>query len=131
MKSKMGKAEEQPRSSVAAPQQTVLIVGKSNTGKSYLARDLVQGLGRGRPVYVVNDASPQKPFRKVDWDSLKDIRKASLIMEDIISCTDKEFKEIQKVLSYYCHHHALQPAIGERQGLLLACSVVTLLSPSQ
>jgi hypothetical protein len=90
-------------------QQTILVCGKSFTGKTVLSRSLVAGLGR--PVYIANDPSPPKPFRKVSWDKLAEIRDAAVILEDVISCTDAEFKMIQHLMSYAAHHSGISPAV--------------------
>jgi ABC-type dipeptide/oligopeptide/nickel transport system ATPase component len=84
-------------------QLTVMIVGRSGSGKSYLAKNLVKDLKR--PVRVLNDRSQTSEFDKVDWAGATALQSTCLIVEDLLTI-DRRQEAILKTLLNWSNNHS-------------------------
>jgi hypothetical protein len=96
-----------------------LIVGKSESGKTTLAKRLLEGVPG--PVRVVNDktghfeaatATPGgEKFQSASWEELAKLKNCAVLVEDLIGTTPAEFAALQHLVSYKCHHDSVSPAV--------------------
>jgi hypothetical protein len=88
-------------------QVAILLLGLSGSGKSFLCRyliDLFSPSGKAEKVYAVNDKTRDCTYEKLDWTQLHRVRRASVVVEDVISATPKQFKLLQELLNFGQHH---------------------------
>lgn len=89
-------------------QLAVCVVGKSNSGKSYLTAKIVQAhADKTRPVYVLNfDKSRGEicPYVPIEWTRLSRLENCSLIIEDFIATNKKNVEEVYKTLNHSMSH---------------------------
>jgi len=96
---------------------SVLIIGRSGTGKSSLLKQLVQRLPQDRSLYLVNVKSDEKEtyerlhaggsakVTSLSLDSLGKIASRSMvIVEDIITMKEKEQAKLREAVNYTAHH---------------------------
>ena len=88
------------------PIKCYLLLGRSASGKSTIAFDMVKDEKR---VYVVNveDEAPYKreKYKIIDWSQLPEVRAGSIIVEDILKLTEPQRQILHKLLSYNAHHY--------------------------
>ena len=81
-----------------------LIIGKSESGKSTLARKLAsQG---GKRVVVVNDtvSREEEGVEYWPWEKLETAHGVAIIIEDLVGTTERQFKQISHALNVKKHH---------------------------
>lgn len=86
-----------------------LLIGKSGSGKSTLAETLIEKFGQ-KKVYVLNSSQPEK-HEKISWAEAEEISNCSLIVEDLVSCTQKQLATLQKMLHVKNHHDRVSPIL--------------------
>jgi hypothetical protein len=91
-----------------------LIVGKSESGKTTLAKRLLEAVPG--PVRVVNDKTGHfqaggEKFQPTSWEELGKLRDCAVLVEDLIGTTPAEFAALQHLVSYKCHHDSVSPAV--------------------
>jgi hypothetical protein len=90
--------------------ESVLVIGKSGSGKTFLANRMAAG--SGKDVYKVADRGDgSKKFKSVGWDGLEKLRDCCVVFDDLISCSKTQFSSLQNVLNYKGNHHGVSPAI--------------------
>ena len=83
--------------------EKVMILGKSESGKTSLCAVLAKAMGK--PVVVVNNKAENCPWENtVDWKNVLAVRDKTIVIEDLLGCTDGQYKLIQKLLGYSGHH---------------------------
>ena len=91
-----------------------LIVGSSKSGKSTLAKKLAKE--KGLPVYVLmcyedlglnQDELDDDAFRPVSWESVKGLKDACVLVEDLMTLSKEEEKSLRHLLDYFSHHSRL------------------------
>jgi ABC-type dipeptide/oligopeptide/nickel transport system ATPase component len=98
---------------------SILIIGKSGSGKSYLTKSLMEKFApKDMPIYVVNDRSRKPMFKSVDWDRVGELRDCALVAEDLISAKPSQFVKLQELLNYQSHHNRVSPIIAICHSLL-------------
>jgi hypothetical protein len=95
----------------AAP-KVILVVGKSNSGKSTAARSIL-GDGRSSRVAVVNDRSDESPpaYERRGWEEVDGLEDTAVLIEDVTDCTEAQFKILQSLCNYGAHHSNLRPIL--------------------
>jgi hypothetical protein len=90
----------------------VVIVGPSHSGKSTAARAIL-GDGAIRRVSVLNDRSDESPaaYERVEWGEADGLRDTALLVEDLIACTDSQFKILQNLCNFSAHHSDCTPIL--------------------
>lgn len=96
---------------------SVLIIGRSGTGKSSLLKQLVQRLPKDRSLYLVNVKNDEKETYerlhpggsdRVTSTSLCGLERISsrsmVIVEDIIAMKEKEQTNLREAVNYTAHH---------------------------
>jgi hypothetical protein len=91
---------------------TILIIGVSGSGKSYLVKSLIeQFTPKKRPIVTLNDRTKKCPYKKIEWHQLKDFPACAVVIEDVISIKPKHFELVQDLVSVRCHHEKNNPVI--------------------
>jgi energy-coupling factor transporter ATP-binding protein EcfA2 len=88
-------------------QETVIICGRSGSGKSSLTKKLTKGIGA--PVHIINDRTNSTGFKSTGWEDACKLKNACLIFEDVIGATKTEFKILQNCLAFSNNHLNLTP----------------------
>jgi ABC-type oligopeptide transport system ATPase subunit len=91
---------------------SILIVGKSCSGKTFLTKSLMDRFvpKKGR-IYVVNDRSRRPPYKKIGWNKLNRVRNCAVVVEDLISARPTEFELLQRLLNKRMHHNRVSPVV--------------------
>jgi hypothetical protein len=92
-----------------ATHKAILLIGRSGSGKTRIAADLVKEQG-GR-AFVVNDKTDQTDIPKIEWSDVESLHDATLVVEDLIACKNSSFEALQKVLNFSAHHKNLRTII--------------------
>lgn len=87
-------------------QQTILVVGRSGSGKSFLIKRIAKNLKRD--VVVLNDNTLEPDFNRIDWADLPLLVGKCLVVEDLIGI-DRHQVAILKRLLNWSNHHAQVP----------------------
>ena len=95
----------------------VLILGRSQSGKSYLSNFILskyQG-----PVYVLNCLQPEEvvnsKFQPIAWETAeKTLKNCAVLCEDLITLTQANFETLKFLTCYANHHRLVDPAIFVR-----------------
>ena len=91
----------------------LLLVGRSTSGKSYLAQKLLTSF-KDLKNYVVNQprhtAIPDT-FEQLEWDDVDKIINAGVLFEDVINITNHQFGILTLCINQYENHHRLTPII--------------------
>ena len=111
------------------PITTVLILGRSHTGKSNLVRTLLKRFeAYEKEILIVNDRTPDCPFRAVQWHELAQVENCILICEDVLTATTRQYRSVcfsaaaaaakvppffsrilQELLNFQAHHRRVNP----------------------
>lgn len=96
---------------------SVLIIGRSGTGKSSLLKQLVQRLPKAKHLYLINvKADEREAYEKIHAGGPEKVRSVALsnlraisgrsmvIVEDIISMKEKEQTSLREAVNYTAHH---------------------------
>jgi hypothetical protein len=87
-------------------------VGKSNTGKTTLSKELLASGGDKLPVKVVNDNTGDlTEYESISWEELETVKNCKVLIEDVISVDPKKFVYLQKLASFGCHHNNVPLAL--------------------
>jgi hypothetical protein len=98
---------------------TILILGRSKTGKSSLVRAIFKQYEDWcKPIYILNDRSFKSKYKYVTWSEVLNLRCAALVVEDIVACTNQQFKILSEILNYRVHHCKINPFINVCHSLL-------------
>jgi hypothetical protein len=98
---------------------SILIIGKSGSGKSYLTKSLMEKFApKDLPIYVVNDRSRNPAFKSIGWERLGGLKDCGLVVEDLISAKPAQFVQLQELLNYQSHHNRVSPIIAICHSLL-------------
>jgi hypothetical protein len=81
-----------------------ILVGKSGSGKTTAAKELVAD--SGLPVHVVNGQPDDygEGYRDASWEDCSSLRDCCLIVDDVLSCSGAEFRTLQRVANFSGHH---------------------------
>ena len=94
------------------PQTTILILGRSGTGKSSLCQFLLKEFEEyGKPIRVLNDRTENCKYQKISWSQLAQLKHVALIVEDIISASPAQFRALQELLNFSNHHRKVNPIL--------------------
>lgn len=92
---------------------SILIIGKSGSGKTYLTKSLVEQFKQpGQPTYALNDNTRNATHKKIGWDKVLSLTDCALVVEDIISAKRAEFEILQQLLCVRSHHDRVNPVIA-------------------
>ena len=91
-----------------------LLIGNSGSGKTSLAIEICQKSDKKKH-YIINnncfsDEYPSK-FTVTDWDSVPTLENCSLIFDDCISLTSKEYNNIASTINRYIRHQNILPCL--------------------
>jgi ABC-type Mn2+/Zn2+ transport system ATPase subunit len=93
------------------PLTCILIVGHSGAGKSTLCNTLLAQFSHQKPIYYLNDRSRDPTRLQVAWNKVAELENCCLVVEDLIGTTSAQFKALQELLNYSCHHKFANPII--------------------
>lgn len=96
-----------------------LLIGRSGSGKSYYVKNLfkkiVKNAKKKTKIYTINVNNREyldlfkKKITVTDLSNIKEIKHHSyVIVEDVISMTNKENTLLRSLINYYCHHSFLK-----------------------
>jgi hypothetical protein len=102
-------------SEVVGGQRAILCVGRSATGKTTIVKKLLKSCKR---VFVINEKTGDKTFQRASWDEATTLKKAALVVEDLIGASKQEFKLLQHLISFSGHHCSLSPIVVVLHSLL-------------
>jgi type II secretory pathway predicted ATPase ExeA len=89
----------------AAPKErqlTLLLIGQSGSGKTFLCNKLTRDLQR--PVKVLNDFTEKPAYPTIDWPEALQQKQVCLIIEDAICLDRKQLVIVRKLLNRANHH---------------------------
>jgi hypothetical protein len=107
--------------------KVIIVTGASHSGKSSLVR---QHLKNHKNVALLNDQSDDpfpSNFRRVKWSEVKDLRDTAVVVEDVLSVSEKDFKSLQWLCNYAAHHLNCSP-IWILSHSILRTNVVALIN---
>jgi hypothetical protein len=91
---------------------TILIVGRSSTGKSSLVRSLLLEFDNwNRTTAVLNDRTFKTKYYHVTWPEALTLTHHALVVEDVVGATPAQFRILAEILSYKVHHDKLNPTL--------------------
>ena len=96
------------------PHTSVLVLGRTNTGKSTLCRNLLAEFKEYRqPVAILNFRSRKKknPHKIIEWKDLATLRNTALLVEDLIQITKPQYEALSHLLNWSVHHENVSPTI--------------------
>lgn len=96
------------------PHTSILVLGRTNTGKSALCRNLLAEFKEfDKPVYILNFRGNRKktPHNIVEWKDLPKLKNCALLVEDLITITKRQYDALSLVLNWSVHHENVCPAI--------------------
>ena len=87
-----------------------------DSGKSFfsygLLRRVLRQIGEeNRDIVVLNVKDRHCPFKSISWDQLATLHSTAILVEDIVSCSKKQFEQLAFSLAVKCHHFATNPQI--------------------
>jgi hypothetical protein len=83
--------------------EKVLLVGKSESGKTTLAHAIAASLGKNS--VAVNDDSKHSTWKKIKWSDLETQPEGStVVVEDLIACSERVYKLVLRLLTFSGHH---------------------------
>lgn len=85
-----------------------VIIGQTGSGKTILAKSLVKNCSK---VFILNDFAQTSPFVKTTWKDCLHISNCALVVEDIVNCSEDNFKKLQTLLNYKAHHNQISPIV--------------------
>ena len=96
------------------PEHTaILCIGRSGSGKTTLVRAILRQFeAYKKPICLLNNRPGKKPeYIEVQWSQLTQLRRVSLVVEDVIGATDAQFKSLQEILNHALHHYKISPVL--------------------
>lgn len=91
---------------------TVLILGRSGTGKTALVRSLLAEFSQyDKAVHIVNDLTKKSKYIHTGWNEALQLRHVALVVEDVIQATPAQFKVLSQILNYKCSHDFIRPCL--------------------
>ena len=98
------------------PHTSILVLGRTNTGKSSLVRNLLAEFKDYRkPVAILNfrptKKNPKTPYEEISWNQLRLLEDSSLIVEDLIQVNKSQYESLSLLLNNWVSHHRLSPTI--------------------
>jgi ABC-type oligopeptide transport system ATPase subunit len=112
MNSDSEEEEERPDWIAEPPHTTVLLVGRSGSGKSTLAKFILAEFKKyKKPIKIVNDHLRATKHEPINWENIAGLRDCALVIEDVISATNQQFKILQYLLNFKTHHDRVNPVL--------------------
>jgi energy-coupling factor transporter ATP-binding protein EcfA2 len=91
---------------------TFLVIGRSGTGKSSLCRSLLAEFKHfSKTVYVLNDRSKRSKYVRISWSQLGELHHCAVLVEDIVTASSAQFRQLAELLNFGVHHKRLSPTI--------------------
>ena len=77
-----------------------------------IIRRILAEIGKvDRPVVVLNVKDRTCPFQAIGWDQLATLQSTAILVEDIVSCSNKQFEQLAFSLAVKCHHFSTNPQV--------------------
>ena len=112
-------SEDDDDASVEPEHTTCLVLGRSGTGKSTLVRSILAEFSHfGKPIYILNDHSRKSKYIHISWNQVNELNHCSLVIEDLVQCSPRQFKVLCEILNVKVHHHRLSPTIAVSHALM-------------
>lgn len=84
--------------------EKICLCGKSESGKTTTARSIAASLGK--TVVAVNDFAKKSSWTRVGWGDLEtQPLGTTVVVEDLIGCSESTFKLVLKLLTFSGHHN--------------------------
>lgn len=98
-----------------------LLIGRSGSGKTYYVKHILNNIKKNNKnknkvkIYTINVNNReyidvfQKKITPIELTQIKEIKRNSyVIIEDVISMSNKENTLLRSLVNYYCHHYFLK-----------------------
>lgn len=111
--------EEQKQDFKEPPHTTILLLGRSGTGKTVFCRALLAEFKQfNKKVAILNfkptKKTPTTPHKIIDWKDLSGpppLQDIALLVEDIIKLQKWQVNALTLLINYQVHHNRLSPTI--------------------